>query len=181
MLTRLPLSLSSEWRSKVVTTLPPEYREHLEWTLVLRLACESPMRLVSLLRDAAGMSWHLCADPPSTAAELLLSFFLSDWEGSDEVQVNFAGGRITVEDAALKRDPRAHVDVKAPTAATTGAVVSLAGLAAHRLWVSAIALAEADTQRRRMHRWRVRPQLAAALPEQLASLASGAQAGFIPE
>jgi len=179
MLTQLPLCLSSEWRNKVVTTRPPEYVEHLEWALVVTLSCVSQLRVVTLLRSGNELRWRAVADPASTAVELRLSFFPSDWQRSDEVEVNFGYERISLSDEALKRDPRRVLLLTAPASARTGAVLALAELASHDLSLSALALAEADTQRRRMQRWRVRPRLAEALPEQLLPLASGAQGGVI--
>ncbi len=179
MLTQLPLCLSSEWRNKVVTTRPPEYVEHLEWALVVTLSCVSQLRVVTLLRSGNELRWRAVADPASTAVELRLSFFPSDWQRSDEVEVNFGYERISLSDEALKRDPRRVLLLTAPASARTGGFVALAELASHDLSLSALALAEADTQRRRMQRWRVRPRLAEALPEQLLPLASGAQGGVI--
>lgn len=178
-LTRVPLRLASDWRSKTVTTDPPRYTPHQEWSVALTLAASTPIRVAVFLDDGREIAWGLSADPSSTEPELRASFFPYDWSQSDDVQVNFGWQRRTVTDAALKNDPREIVRLTSPDAATTGTVVCLAELPSHGIALSAMAIAETDTERRREGRWRLKPELAAALPEHLRPLASGHQSGVI--
>lgn len=48
-LARIPLTVESEWVSKTVTTDPPRYTPHTEWTLAIHLRADEPIRVVALL------------------------------------------------------------------------------------------------------------------------------------
>lgn len=178
-LTRLPLAIETEWRSKTVTTDPPRYTPHLEWAVGFKLTAADPVRAVVFIEEAGEVAWGLVAGEPSPTLLVEVKFFPYDWAKSDDVQVNFEWQRRSVTDRALKEDPRAVVKVVAPTEATIGAVVPVIELPPHSLTLSLLAVAEDDTENRREGRWRLKPALADALPAFGDALASGHQTGVI--
>jgi hypothetical protein len=178
-LTRITLSLSTEWMGKTVTTDPPRLTPHEEWRLAVRLRAEWPFRLAVLVCSPSVASWGLKPGHGAVETEDAVHFFPHGWSTSDAVQVNFGWRRIAVVDRDLKADPRPHVRVIAPEMAATGEVVPVCEVSRHGIVVSAMALALQDTENQRGHRWRVRPKLASAIPDGLDVLASGRQSGDI--
>jgi hypothetical protein len=178
-LSRVPLDLSVEWLPKTVTTEPPKYIAHTEWTLALRVMAATPVRAAVFLTRGPDTEWGLRPDEAATEIVLPASFFPHDWSSSDEVQVNFGWRMATVTDPALKSDPREVVKVTAPTTAETGEVFQVAELPPHAITLAAIAIVDRDIERRRLDRWRIKPELASKLPEQLAPLTSGHQSGVV--
>ena len=178
-LTRVPLELSFEWMSKVVTTDAPVYVPHDEWSLQLRLVAPVALRAAVVLNRQDEALWGLVAREPETELELSVAFFPDDWATSDSVVISFGWQQIRVTDGTLKADPRAAVEVALPSKARTGDTILVAKLPAHSIEIALLALAVADTERRRMDRWRVRPALAADLPPRLAPLTSGHQHGSL--
>jgi hypothetical protein len=174
-LARVPLRITTEWRSKIVTSDLPRYIPHTEWSLELVLASRVPLRVAIFLSVGQYTEWGLLSDAASQEMELGVSFFPSDWRRSDDVQVNFAGRRAQVTDSALKSDPRDVVKVTAPETAETGEVFDVAELPADAISLMAVEVANVDTESRRHHRWRIKPRLAASLPEPLVPLTSGRQ------
>lgn len=176
-LTRVPLDLMSEWTSKIVTTNPPRYVPHPEWSLRLRVVAPTPVRSVVLFRLDREVVWGLVAAEPSPVSELRVDFRPHDWASSDAVHVLFEWQRVVVTHAALKVDPRSGVNVLVPATARTGDVIPVADLSAHALDLAMLVVAEPDTERRRMGRWRIKRRFAAGLPEDLIDLTNGEQTG----
>jgi hypothetical protein len=179
-LTEVPIHASAEWREKVVTTDPPRYVPHSEWSIDVGLAAAAPVRLAVVVQGPGFLRWGLRPEEPSSALNLRASFFPHDWSASDDVQINLSWQRVTVTDPDLKADPRPFVGVTLPSEAFTGDLTPIAIVEKHGLELSWIAFAEGDTERRRHDRWRVRPDLTAALPEPLRGLTSGHQTGAEP-
>ena len=178
-LTRTPVRLVAQWRSKTVTTDPPRYTPHLEWDLILTISADIPIRVAALLEGPADTRWGLSPDNPSTEMEVRAMFSPYAWARSDEVEVNFGFQWFAVTDPALKNDPRTVVDVVLPPMGTTAEAFAVARLQAHAITLTAVAVAEADTQRRRGDRWRIDPRHGDELPVRLAPLMSGHQTGVI--
>lgn len=176
-LQRLPLDLASRWAEREVTTDPPRYVPHLEWDLWVRVTAPVPVRCAVVLDRPEEMLWGLVAREPEPDLELRVAFFPHAWSSSDAVHVHFEWQRCVVTDAALKEDPRSHVDSALPTTARTGELITVATIPSHDLRLAMIALVAADTETRRMGRWRVRPEFAANLPPGLADAATGHQRG----
>lgn len=102
-----------------------------------------------------------------------------DWANSDDVHINFGYQRLVVTDPTFKLDPIRIVNVESASNAQTGTVTTVASVRAHAISLAAFALTVGDTEARRLHRWRVKPALAAQLPEQLVPLTSGHQSGVL--
>jgi hypothetical protein len=179
-LTRIPVTIDSDWQSKTVTTNPPIYTPHLEWALTFALSAVQPLRLAVIVEAHSGTAWGLVSHAPSTTTLATAKFFPYDWAKSDDVQVNFEFQRVRVADPRLKEDPRQAVSVIAPDRAETGSRIPVAALPSQGLTLAVIALAERDTERRREGRWRLKPALAEAVERHGAVLASGHQHGTAP-
>lgn len=178
-LNRIPITVDSEWISKIVTTDPPRYTPHTEWTLVIRVHADVPIRVVALLAEPDETAWGLQPDGPAQELELRALFTPHDWAKSDDVHISFGYQRLVVTDPAVKLDPRRVVKVESGSSAQTGRVTIVASVPAHAISLAVFALTLEDTQARRLHRWRVKPALAAHLPEQLVPLTSGHQSGVL--
>jgi hypothetical protein len=177
--TRVPVTVSVAWRSKRVTTDPPRHAEHLEWQVAFTLAAPRPIRVVALLTHGAETHWGLQPDEPATECALRAMFAPWTWRSSDAVGISFGFRRTRVTDAALKQDARDVATITAPERTETGAVTSVLELPGHAITLAFIALAQEDTEVRRLHRWRVKPAIAESLPAALAPLASGYQTGTL--
>jgi hypothetical protein len=179
-LTRVPLRASFEWIDKTVTTDPPRYAPHTEWSLAVRVTAPTRLRAVVLVICAGETSWGLVDAAPSTDLGLRVAFSPHDWSTSDVVHVSFEWQRAAVTDARLKEDPRNAVEVGLPPRPSSGEPIPVVELAAHDVELAVLVLAEQDTESRRMDRWRIKPEFATGLPEDLVPLASGHQHGVIP-
>ncbi len=180
-LTRIPIRLAAPWRSKTVTTDPPRLTPHLEWGLTLSISADIPVRVAAFLEAPGETQWALSDVDASTEMELRADFFPFSWTQSDEVQVTFGFRRFAITDLALKNDPRMVVDVVVPPIAMTAEAFAVARIPAHAITLTAIVIAEVDTQRRRHGRWRIDPRHADELPVRLVPLTSGYQTGVIRE
>jgi hypothetical protein len=178
-LIRVPRAVSLEWRSKIVTTDPPRYPEHKEWSLRVNLAAATPIRVGVFLSRGARTSWGLQPHEPSAETCLRVHFFPWSWNQSDDVQITLGGQRTVVTDAALKEDPRSVVRLLAAASVTTGEIFDVVELPAHRVRLAALAVAGEDTERRRQDRWLIKPSLAESLPPLGIPLTSGRQTGTI--
>jgi hypothetical protein len=178
-LTRVPVNFSAVWLSKTVVTDPPRYVPHEEWWISVRLEADTQFRVAVLMHLLGGVSWGLRPEPASGHAEVPVHFFPHAWSTSERVQINVGWRRITVADSALKEDPQANVTMVLPDAATTGRAIPVCELQRHAITVALLAIAEQDTQSRRRHRWRVRPELAKSLPVELVPLTSRRQSGLL--
>ena len=177
MLARIPVAITATWTSKTVTTDAPRYVPHLEWSLELALSSDELLLAAVFLSHKAHWTWGLVGGDPKSCIELSAKFFPGNWTASDDVHIAFEGRRYAVRDPLLKADPREVVIVTAPSSATTGDLVPIADLpvttCASRSW----RFADKDIQRRRLGRWRVRPNLTAGLPIAYRGLTSGSQTG----
>ena len=176
-MTREPVDISATWIPKTVTTDPPRLTPHEEWRLLIRVAASIPFRIAVVMRLPTEVQWGLRPEAASQLVEIPLDFFPHDWSISDRVQINFGWRRITVSDADLKADPRRFADVVLPDNATTGQMIPVCQISRHAIEVALVALAQQDTETRRVDRWRLRPQLVDALRPDLMMLASGRQSG----
>jgi len=176
-LTRVPLSLSVVWHGKTVATDQPRYPKHREWWLDVIATAPSPVCIASFLDQRGSVSWSLMPGPAATENRLTANFFPHDWVGSDTVQIAFGGQRLTVSDDSLKRDPRSSVHVAVPSVAETGVLIEIAKIGTLGITLSILAVAEQDTERRRLDRWRIKPLFQASLPAMVVPLTSGHQSG----
>jgi len=176
-LTHLPVRVSDRWIDKTVTTDPPRYTPHTEWSLALKLAAATPLRVAVFLDRGRETAWGLWSGAASSEIELSAKFFPHDWARSDDVQINFEWQRHTVTDASLKSDPRESVIVTTPPSSETGEVFTVAELPAHEIVLKVLAIVEGDTEARRQDRWRIKPEFSASLPDELIPLTSGSQSG----
>jgi hypothetical protein len=88
-LTRLPLSLSVDWISSVVTTATPRLMPYEEWRLSLDIEARAPIRAAVLWYLHDEVSWGLWQYEATEHIELPLHFFAYDWRRSDELQLSF--------------------------------------------------------------------------------------------
>jgi len=176
-LTRRPLRVLTKWETKMVTTDPPKYTPHTEWSLVVTLIAPTPVRVIALLVHGPDTSWALQPAPPSEQVELRALFSPFDWRRSEEVGIRWEGLRWSVTDRALKVRPPEVVLTRVPRIAETGEIFPVAELTTHASVLSAMAVVQGDTERRRMRRWRIRPRLAENGGDRLVALASGRQSG----
>ena len=179
-MTRVPVDLSATWIPKTVTTDPPRLTPHEEWRLLVRVAASTLFRVAVVMCLPTEVHWGLRPEAASERIEIPLDFFPHDWSTSDRVQINFGWRRITVTDPNLKADPRRFADILLPDTATTGQMIPVCQISQHAVGVALVALAQEDTEARRLDRWRVRPDLTNALPSGLAALTSGRQSGTVP-
>jgi hypothetical protein len=179
VLTRMPVAIASEWRSKPVTTDPPRIAEHLEWEVAFTLRAPEPMSVAVLLTHGSETHWGLRVEEPSAELELRATFSPWRWRTSEGVQINFEGRRTRITDAALKQDARDVATVTAPESTQTGEVANVLYLPGHEITLAFIAFAQGDIETRRLGRWQVKPAVVAQLAERLAPLASGYQTGTL--
>jgi hypothetical protein len=171
-----PVDIGAEWRAKTVATRTPAVASHDEWQLDVQLECTLSPVVLALIVGVHGRATYarLHRSNADHMASLRLSFTPRDWFESDGVDVRLSqrskGGSaiagIQVEDGSLKADPRQVVEVPvAPSKTTqTGGPCLIAEVASLGLTAHVVALAKADTEGSH-GRWRVLPNLAAALPE----------------
>jgi len=178
-LTRQPVELSAEWVPKTVAIDPPRLTKHLEWGLRVDLATQVPVRRVGLMYLRGALSWSLWRSDPTEQWSESVGFVPWNWATSDGVGVLYAGFRRWVADRELKEDPRPLVSVTLPPLAATGEIIPLCEIPRYDIVLAVLALAESDTQRRRHHRWRLRPALAECVPTEFAVLAEGHQTGLV--
>lgn len=144
------------------------------------MSAKEAVRLAVFLDDRSVHAWALRRAPASTGHIESASFFPNNWAASDDVCITFGGHRSWVNDALLKRDPRTFVQVLAPSVADSGELVDIAEIQTHGIRLSVLAVAEPDTELRRVERWRIKPLFTASLPARIAPLTSGRQNGIQP-
>jgi hypothetical protein len=184
-LATLPVRGASRWVSKIVTTNPPKYIPHEEYSLVFAFECSVPVLPVPILMDGpTGLfvkSWRSAA---KCEWELHLAFMPYDWTTSDAIQIclvagNIGGPRTQVEDPEFKKDPRRFVVPKIAEgrSVSTGCVLNLATITVGRgIAAKVIFVAKSDTDRRR-GRWHLKQEFFPTLPQDLQFLASGDTTG----
>jgi len=179
------------WLPKVVTTDPPRYVPHTEYSWTCDLVGEVPILGAQLFEEEDGLSWKRSSrDSGSVTLTIGLSFFPHDWNRSDEVQLvlsqgpsGWSGTQLTVRDASLKQDPRDFVglDLADGKVFQTGALIRIGTVNSRRplsAWL--VAVAQADTESCRASRWRIRRRIPVDLPFALSFLKSGRRAGTFP-
>lgn len=177
MLTRLELEIMADWHEREYTTDPPRYVPFSVWSLDVRIRCAAPLRIVTLFTEGEQLHWANRRSPPgATDHQLSARFGPEDWLHSDDVQLSFGAGRTWLTDPDLKRDPRPLLRLDC-AGTETGRPFTVATAERFAITLGMIAFAEEDTERRRQGRWRVRPNLSAALPAGLQGLTSGHQSG----
>ena len=186
--TRYPVDIGAEWRSKTVATRAPVTATHEEWQLDVQLECTlSPLVLALIVGVHERATYaRLHRSNAEHTASLRLSFAPRDWFESDAVDVRlsqrglggFAIAEIQIQDGSLKADPRLVVEVPVAPSVTiqTGGPCLIAEVASLGLTAHAVTLAKADTEGSH-GRWRVLPDLAAALPESYRFLLLGNTSG----
>lgn len=178
MLRGVQVEIAADWHKRGYTTDPPRYVPFEIWSLVIRLRCAVPIRVVTLFTEDEDLHWANERGPRgATDHELSARFNPKNWLRSDDVHLSFGGaGRTWLTDPELKLDPRPLVRLGGG-GAVTGRPAIVATAECFAITLGIIAFSEEDTERRRQGRWRVRPHLAAALPAELQGLTSGRQSG----
>ena len=180
-LTHVPLRIAGSWVEKIVTTDPPRYVPHTEYALSFKVRCDEELLLALMLMDAG--KCQFARRFRSTARpewEPKLSFFPMDWKRSNEVQVNFGGLYTNVDSANLKHDPRSLVTSRwldAEHSVASGFILTAACVESSRhIECRIFTVAKRDTDAKR-GRWALKPVFAAALPDEMRFLLSGATGG----
>jgi hypothetical protein len=179
------------WMRKVVTTEPPRYVPHDEYSWECALVGELPLLGALLLEDGKRLAWCRSGrKSAATALRVVLSFFPYCWNTSDEVQIGLSqhGEReascipVAVHDTALKQDPRDLVrfDLADGSVIQTGSLIRIGTVTSQRL-ISAglVVVAQADTESCRCSRWRMKRRIAVDLPSALSFLKTGRRGGFL--
>jgi hypothetical protein len=177
-LTRIPIAVSAAWITTVVSTQPPLYPNHEEKSLVVRIVADEPVLIARIVDD--GQRLFFARDRVAAAGQEIdqrLSFFPSSWDSSDDVQINFAGIRVGVTSAELKRDPAAYVAVSSFDGATTVSLIEVAALKQPRpIRISIFPVLRRDVEVTRS-RWRLASGHEDDVPEGLGFLFTGRQSG----
>jgi hypothetical protein len=171
------MALAASWASRTVTTDPPRYTPHLEWSLEVALSSTQEFRPAAFVQHGEEYWWGLGTHGAGTQAELSIKFLPHNWRSSDDVQVNLEGLRFNVHDPLLKSDPQKVVSVIIPAEVSIGELIPIAELRQHNLSLLIMAIALVDTEARRLDRWRMLPRIASVLPEPIRGLGSGRQTG----
>ena len=78
--------IGCRWVPKVVTTDPPKYIPHTEYSWACELVAEVPLLAALILEDENGLYWGRSGRSSAAAAlEIGLSFFPTTWNTSDKV------------------------------------------------------------------------------------------------
>lgn len=180
-LTPLPVQISGRWEMKTVTTDPPQYIPHTEYSIVLDVECSELFLPVAMLIDAGrGRFARPWRSKARTALQLRLVFFPCDWKHSDQVQINFEGVCAFVDSSTLKQDPRSLTEtslIGQGHEASTGRIITVAAMLPDKQ-VSAqlLLILKSDTEPQK-GRWALKSSAAANLPEPLRFLSTGQSAG----
>lgn len=180
------------WIRKTVTTDPPRYIPHTEYSWVCELVGEVPILAALILENGAGLRWAR-SGRRSGAPELVvsLSFQPYDWNASDKVGITLSQPRgdglscvqVAVHDDTLKRDPCrfARFDLSEGGVAETGSLIRMGTITTtsrESVTVGLVVVALTDTESCRCGRWRVRRRIPLAPPVALSFLGTGRRAGF---
>jgi hypothetical protein len=101
-LTSGPAAVGSSWASRTVTTDPPRYTPHLEWSREVALSLTQEFRIAVFMQHGQEYRWGLRADGAGTEAELSIKFFPLNWLSSDDVQVTVEGQRFNVHELDVR-------------------------------------------------------------------------------
>jgi len=184
--------IGCRWVPEVVTTDPPKYIPHTEYSWACQLVAEVPLLAALLLEDEDGLYWGRSGRSSAAAAlEIGLSFLPTSWNTSDKVLISLSQRglsspsyvQVTVDDAPLKQDPRAFVKLDLSDGALihTGTLISIGTVNSHNaLSARLVVVAQTDTESCRCSRWRIKRRTPVSLPLSLSFLNTGRWAGFSP-
>ena len=180
------------WMLKTVTTDPPRYIPHTEYSWECELIGEVPLLAVLLLEDERGLHWVRSGrKSAATALVIRLAFLPYDWKSSSELQINLSQRafhelsslQVAVHDASLKRDPRGLVkfDLTEGGIAETGSLIRAATITSQEpISAGLVVVAQSDTESCRGSRWRIRRRIPVEPPCALSFLTTGRRSGFSP-
>lgn len=184
--------IGCRWIPKIVTTDPPKYIPHTEYSWACELVAEVPLLAALILEDENGLYWGRSGRRFAAAAlEIGLSFSPTTWNTSDKVRISLSKQghsmsshvQVTVDDAPLKRDPRGFVrlDLSDGGIVQTGTLISIGTVNSHNvLSAGLVVVAQTDTESCRCSRWRIKRRIPVDLPFSLSFLKTGRWAGFTP-
>jgi hypothetical protein len=180
------------WILKTVTTDPPRYIPHTEYSWECELIGEIPLLAALLLGDGSGLHWGRSGrKSAATVLVIRLAFLPYDWKSSDELQINLSqrsryelnSVRVAVHDASLKQNPSELVklDLTDGGVVETGSLIRLATITSHQ-FISAglVVAAQSDTESCRCSRWRIRRRIPVEPPFALSFLTTERRSGFSP-
>ncbi len=177
------------WIPKIVTTDPPRYIPHTEYSWECRLVGDAPFLAALILDTKAGVYWSRLSRVSSSAElKLGLAFSPFDWNRSEDVSIHFSqdghqeygGVSFKVHDTALKKDPRDFVrfDLDDGNVLQTGTLVRTGTVSSHdSLTAQFVIVAQTDTESCRCSRWRLKRNIKVNPPATLMFLKSGRRAG----
>ena len=136
-ITQKPIKIKSEWVTKTVTTDPPKYIPHQEFSWRCSLSSEDRFYGVLLFCYQNIIEFQkFYTEDSRLNLETRLSFSPHDWKNSNLVQISFyqnissaGGGRcINIKDKILKEDPKSLVTIHIPKESIihTGNLIHLA-------------------------------------------------------
>jgi hypothetical protein len=129
------------------------------------------------LQRGGGLHWALYSSAADTVSPYLaLLINVRDDPSCDRVSLDFGGGRVAVSDGVLKQDPPAQVILTVAASEATGRLIPVGEVPRIDMTFSVFLVAAADLRRRR-GKWKVRDELAEALPAELRELTTGRQSG----
>jgi hypothetical protein len=190
-LTQTPVRAASRWVPKTVTTDPPRYIPHTEWSWQCELAADIPLLAVLLLDDGRWLRWvRVGRSSAETMLRVRLSFLPYDWKRSDQIIVSLyqsargegIGVQVSVCSALLKADPRRHAQICLPDGdgVRSGTVIDLAKVSAGEpIRARVMLVAAGDTESCRCGRWRLKRGIAVELPPPLGFLWQGRRSGAV--
>lgn len=125
---------------------------------------------------AWGLAWESAAHIPDATLRFDAHYRAIP---DDRVTIYFCRLRTSVDDPELKADPRPHTEVLLPALCSTGEMVRVIQIPRYSITLSVLPIALQDTEDRRQHRWRLRPDLVDAVPSELSEMVGGRQHGQI--
>lgn len=186
-----PVQVKGYWNSKIVTTEPPKYIPHTEYSFECELLAETPVLVVLFLKSDNVLHFQKFGrSAASPNINIHLSFFPYDWNNSSQVQISLyqqvisqgGGLQLAINSESLKQDPRQLVDVDLFSSGiiNTGQIINLASI---RLSYSIVAqfLVIPVSETESVHgRWRLKKAISAELPSSLSFLTQGRCIGQMP-
>jgi hypothetical protein len=180
------------WILRTVTTDPPRYIPHIEYSWECELTGEVPLLAALLLQDDSGLRWGRSGrNSAATSLLIHLAFLPYDWKSSDRLQINLSQQSCyelnsalgAVHDASLKQDPRRLVKLDLPDGGVveTGSLIRLATITSQNsMSAGLVVVALSDTESCRCSRWRIRRGIPVGPLFALSFLTTGRRSGFSP-
>jgi hypothetical protein len=185
-----PLRVTNcRWIPKVVTTDPPKYIPHAEFSCTCDLEADVPLLPALILEDGRSLSY---ARPGRRSLRQTLTISLTfqpfDWNTSDCVTISLSSMQsdevcalaLLACNPALKHDPRPYVTMRVEEGEriSAGSSFCIATVnAGTTIAADLVAVAADDTESCRCGRWRIRKRLLVELPLTLSFLRTGRRAG----